>query len=122
MRYILKAQYCKEKAKDLQFLQIKMPRIESDEDKSNDSIQSMKQNIEVMNQVLKNVYAISGSSWKDKHFGQTYISCEILIENEVIKYMLAVPGDYTETFEKMISSFYPGAVIDPIPQPKLLDA
>jgi hypothetical protein len=33
---------------------------------------------------------------------------------------LAVPRDYLETFEKIISSFYPGSVIDQIPQPQLL--
>ncbi len=57
--YLRKELYCTDKAKDLKFLQIKMPRTESDMDKSNDAIQSMKQNIEVMNQILKNAYAIS---------------------------------------------------------------
>ena len=41
---------------------------------------------------------------------------------ELIKFLLAVPKDYVETFEKIISSFYPGAVIDEIPQPKLVEA
>ena len=29
---------------------------------------------------------------------------------------------YVETFEKMISSFYPGCVIDVVPQPSFLEA
>jgi hypothetical protein len=110
-------------SQDLRFLQIRMPRIESEHDKVADAIQSMKQNIEVMNQVFKNLWAIGGDTWwKASILWQQYISCEILIEKEVILFILAVPQDYTETFEKMISSFYSWAVIDTIPQPKLLDA
>jgi hypothetical protein len=123
--WILKMQHKQQEklAKDLRFLQIKMPRIESEHDKMADAIQSMKQNIEVMNQVYKNLWAIGwDSSWKATLLWQQYISCEILIEKEVILFYLWVPQDYVETFEKMISSFYSGAVIDTIPQPKLLDA
>lgn len=109
-------------AQDLRFLQIKMPRTDSDQDKQADAIQSMKQNIEVMNQVLKNMWSIGRRGWRYTLFGQQYISCEMYIEQEVIKFFLAVPQDYVETFEKLISSFYPGAVIDPIMQPSLLDA
>ncbi len=107
-------------ARKLRFLQIKMPKVESELDKSNDAIQGMKQNIEIMNQVYKNFYAIYSKSLLDKFFGQPYISCELMVERELIKFVLAVPQDYLETFEKIISSFYPGAVIDQISQPQLL--
>lgn len=99
-----------------------MPRTDSDKDKSNDAIQNMKQNIEVMTQILKNFTAIYSDSFWDKYFGQPSVSCEILVEKELIKFILWVPQEYLETFEKMISSFYPGAVIDHIEQPKLLEA
>ncbi|MBP7848001.1 hypothetical protein KA013_02140 [Patescibacteria group bacterium] len=82
----------------------------------------MKQNIEVMNQVYKNFYAIYSDAYMDKKFGQPYISCELIVEKELIKFLFAVPKDYVETFEKIISSFYPGAVIDQISQPKLVEA
>lgn len=109
-------------AQELRFLQIKMQKNDSDSDKSNDAIQGMKQNIEVMNQVYKNFYAIYSDAFADKKFGQPWIWCELLVEKELIKFILAVPKDYVETFEKIISSFYPGAVIDLIPQPKLVEA
>ncbi len=108
-------------AYDLRFLQIKMQKSESDMDKSNDAIQGMKQNIEVMNQVYKNFYAIYSDTYMDKKFWQPYISCELIVEKELIKFLFAVPKDYVETFEKIISSFYPGAVIDQISQPKLVE-
>lgn len=107
---------------DLRFLQIKMPRADSDMDKGNDLIQSMKQNAEIMTQVYKNFYSIYSSAFWDRRLGQPYISCELIVEKELIKFVLGVPQDYIETFEKIISSFYPGAVIDEIKQPVLLDA
>jgi len=33
-----------------------------------------------------------------------------------------VPEEFVETFEKLISSFYPGAVIDEVSQPMFLEA
>lgn len=106
----------------MRFLQIKMPRNDSDMDKNNDAIQAMKQNIEVMNQVYKNFYAIYSGKLYDKWFWQPCISCELVVEKELIKFFLAVPEDYIETFEKIISSFYPGCVIDKVAQPQFLEA
>ncbi len=113
----------KKKANNLRFLQIKVPLKSSgkDGDANGDHISTMKQNIEIMNQVVKNFYAIEGKDRADRLL-QNYISMEILVEKEMIKFMLGVPRDYIETLEKVISSFYAGAVIDYIEQPKLLDA
>ncbi len=113
----------KKKANNLRFLQIKVPLKSSgkDGDANGDHISTMKQNIEIMNQVVKNFYAIEGKDRADRLL-QNYISMEILVEKEMIKFMLGVPKDYIETLEKVISSFYAGAVIDYIEQPKLLDA
>jgi Helicase HerA, central domain len=99
-----------------------MPRNDGEQDKGNDNIQSMKQNHEVMNQIYKNFYALYTDDWRHRYFWQEHISCEMIVEKEVIKFNLAIPKDHLETFEKHISSFYPGCVIDTIPQPKLLKA
>lgn len=82
----------------------------------------MKQNSEIMNQVYKNLYAIYDDSSANKKRGHNYISMEMYIERETIKFAVGVPEDHVENFEKMISSFYVGSVIDPIPQPKFLEA
>ena len=82
----------------------------------------MKQNIELMNQVYKNFYAIFDEGWKNKEFGNNAISMEILVEKEVIKFILWVPSDHLMTVEKMIASFYTGAIVENIRQPKILEA
>jgi hypothetical protein len=110
------------KSNDLKFLTVKIPRKESDLDQKADNIQNMKQNIEIMNQIYKNFYSIYSWNFYEKYFCQNYISLEILVEKEVIKFVLWVPSDYIETFEKTISSFIPWSVVDQISQPKILEA
>ena len=125
-RYILvhlAHQHKKSQIKKLKFMQVKISKniVKSSEWDSGDTIWSMKQNIEIMNQIYKNLYGVFDDSWKHTHLGNNYVSMEILIEKEVIKFIIAVPTDFAETLEKTIGSFYPGAVIEPIEQPKLLE-
>lgn len=104
-------------------MQVKIPKKERENAWDAESVQqSMKQNIEVMNQLYKNFYAIYDDSWTSKKLGNNYISMELFIEKEMIKFILWVPEEYVENVEKMISSFYIGAVVDLVPQPKLLEA
>jgi hypothetical protein len=110
-------------AASIRFLQVKIPKKETEKAGDAENVQqSMKQNIEVMNQIYKNFYAIFNDSRKYKIFGNNYISIELFIEKEMIKFILWVPEEYVDNVEKMISSFYIGSVIDRIPQPKLLEA
>lgn len=110
-------------AQKLKFLQVKISKtpVKNTEGDS-DPISSMKQNIEIMNQIYKNIYAITGDSWKEKTLGNNYISMELFIEKEVIKFVIGVPDEHFETIEKVIGGFYPWVVSEYIPQPKLLDA
>ena len=107
----------------IRFLQVKLPKKERESSGENETVmQSMKQNIEIMNQVYKNFYAIYDDSRKANNLWNNYISMELFIEREVIKFILGVPEDFVENVEKMISSFYTGAVVDLIPMPKLMEA
>lgn len=47
---------------------------------------------------------------------------EMFIEKEVIKFIMGVPEEHVDNMEKLVSSFYIGAVVDIIDQPKLLEA
>lgn len=112
-------------SKKLRFLQVQIPKnavARSSDIDAKDHIQSMKQNIEVMNQVYKNFYAIFEEGWKNKRLGNNYISMEMIIEKEVIKYILWVPKDFLITMEKMIASFYSGAIVEQIDQPKFMES
>lgn len=110
-------------AKNMRFLQVKIPKKERENAWDAENVQqSMKQNIEVMNQIYKNFYAIFNDSRMYKVFGNNYISIELFIEKEMIKFIIAVPEEYLDNVEKMISSFYIGSVIETIQQPKMMEA
>ncbi len=119
---VLRNFHYKRKADDFRFLQIKIPRKSSESDKEKDNIKQMKQNIEVMNQIYKNFYSVITRKLTDRIFGYDSVSLEMFVEKENIKFILWVPVNNLESFEKIISSFYPWCVVDRIPQPQLLEA
>ena len=109
-------------AHNLVFLQIKIPKKDSDSDRSSDNIQWMKNNIQLMKQVLKNFYGIYNSSLKSRILWQDYISFDISVEKEIIKFIVWMPKEHQESFDKTISSFYPWATVQEIKSIKLLEA
>ncbi|MCX6823888.1 MAG: type IV secretory system conjugative DNA transfer family protein [candidate division SR1 bacterium] len=114
----------KEQANKLRYIQIKIPKsvtTKGGED-GGDTIKDMKQNMQIMNQIYKNFYSIIDDKRSHRKFGHNYISMEMFIEKEVIKFIMAIPEEDVDNMEKLISSFYIGAVVDPIDQPKLLEA
>ncbi len=113
-----------QQAAKLRYMQIKIPKSVTTKwgDEGGDTIRDMKQNIQIMNQIYKNFYSIVEDKRKHKKLGHNYISMEMFIEKEVIKFIMGVPEEHVETMEKLISSFYIGAVVDAIDQPKMLEA
>lgn len=105
-------------------MQIKIPKSVTTKggDDGGDTIKDMKQNIQIMNQIYKNFYAIVDDKRRHRKFGHNYISMEMFIEKEVIKFIMGVPEEHVDNMEKLISSFYIGAVVDQIDQPKILEA
>ena len=91
----------------------------SDPNKS--TIGSMKQNLELMNQFLKNMMSLWQNDVRHKLLGQPYISLELIGEEELIKFVLWCPKEYIAYIEQTIGSFYPGSSVDIIKMPKLFD-
>ncbi len=115
----------KEQTENIKFLQVRIQKnavAKSWDIEATDHIQGMKNNIELMNQVYKNFYSIFEDNRKHKKLWNNYISMELLIEKEQIKYILWVPEWYLSTVKKMIAAFYAGSIVEDIDQPKLLDA
>ena len=113
-----------QQANKLRYIQVKIPKSVTTKwgEDGGDTIKDMKQNMQIMNQIYKNFYAIVEDKRTHKKFWHNYISMEMFIEKEVIKFIMAIPEEHIDNMEKLISSFYIGAVVDPIDQPKLLEA
>ena len=108
----------------IRFLQVRVPKnavARSSDIEASDHVNTMKDNIALMNQVYKNFYAISDPDLLKKKLWDNYISMEIVVENEVIKFFVWVPEDHLYTVQKMIASFYPWALVEIVSQPKLLE-
>ncbi len=114
----------KEQANKLRYIQVKIPKSVTTKwgEDGGDTIKDMKQNMQIMNQIYKNFYSIVDDKRSHRKFWHNYISMEMFIEKEVIKFIMAIPEEHVDNMEKLISSFYIGAVVDPIDQPKLLEA
>lgn len=124
-RHFFRAYRTKNQAANLQCIMIKIPHAgvsKSGDVHAADMIQTMKQNVEVMNQIYKNFSSLIEDDWQHRRFGNDYLVLELLVENELIKWVLAVPADQLEAVEQSIGGFYPGAVIDRVEQPSVLDA
>ena len=109
----------------IRFLQVRVPKnavARSSDIDASDHVSTMKDNIALMNQVYKNFYAISDPDLLKKKLWDNYISMEIVVEHEVIKFFVWVPEDHLLTMQKMIASFYPWALVEITSQPKLLEA
>lgn len=109
----------------MRFLQIRVPKnavARSSDIWASDHISTMKDNIALMNQVYKNFYAISNTKFQKLWLWDNAISIELLVEQEVIKFILWVPEDQIFAIQKMIWSFYAWALVEIIDQPKLLEA
>lgn len=112
----------KDFSKDLSFLLVKIPKKYSDSDRWDDNIQWMKNNIQVMEQVLKNFYWIYDTSFFWRYIFQPYISFDVVVEKESIKFIVWMPSKHKESFEKTISSFYVWASVEDTKPPKVLEA
>jgi hypothetical protein len=76
-------------SKKIRFIQIKIPKsVTTKSEDGNDSIRDMKQNIQIMNQIYKNFYSIVEDKRTHKKFGHNYISMEMFIEKEIIKFVM----------------------------------
>ncbi len=113
-----------EQSDDLKFMQVLIPKnrmARSADMEATDHINSMKQNIELMNQVYKNLYAVYEESKLNEKYWNNFVSMEVVVEDQLIKFFLWIPSGHVETVEKSISSFYPWAVVHLVEQPKMLE-
>lgn len=121
----IKQKHSLKQAENLRFIQVKLEKkavAKSWDIEATDHTQQMKDNIEVMNQVFKNFYCIYEDNRKNRVFWNNYISMELVVEKEIIKYFLWIPKEHVSTVKKMIAAFYPTAFIEDCTAPLFLEA
>ncbi len=114
----------KERAIDLVFLQILIPKKDSKEDRETEGEEfgSAKDWIKVasiMQQFYASMHALRSSRLKYKFIGQEYFTCEMAVVDSQIHFFIGIPSDTKKLAEKQITSFYPDAVIEEVDPPNI---
>jgi hypothetical protein len=113
------------RAKDLQFIEVKVPKQDGKEDKENvgNEYGSSKDFIKIattMNQLYSSLSSIGSSSFlSTKIYNQNYFIQEYYVEEGLIKFVLGFPSDFISSAIKQISAIYPTSVINPIKRPSI---
>jgi len=85
--FIFRKNHRTTQSQNMRYLLIRIQN-EVGSDASKSTISSMKQNLELMNQFLKNMMSLWNDDPKHKRLGQPYISLELIGEEELIKFVL----------------------------------
>ncbi len=118
--------YDYKRAEKIVFLQVKIPKQDSKEDRENvgEEYGSSKDFIKIasaMNQLYSSFFALYSSKKINQFFlGQDFFVCEYYVQKGHIEFLIGVPKNAIEIIEKQIGSFYPNAVIDIIPRPLIV--
>ncbi len=117
--------YNYKRAEHLQYIQVKIPRQDAKEEKEElgEEYGQDKTFIKLttaMTQLIDGFSSLKSGSFLAKHcIGQDYISLEYIVENGMIKYVLAIPKQFYQSASKQITALYPKSIIEPIPKPEI---
>lgn len=104
--------------KKLAYLQIRIPREDSQKDNEKKEEKDFKEKIGIMEQFYRNIHEISELSLSNRIktflFRSDIISFEIVAHKKIIDFYVVIPLEYKELMEKQITSYYSSADIIPV--------
>lgn len=103
------------------FLRVLIPKKESKEDyeRDRDQTNEVRKVVSVADDFFASLYGMHSSDWNAKLWGQDFVSLEFVATNTEIEMYIGCPRELEELVEKQITTFYPEAVVDHMPTPKL---
>ena len=117
------ARFFKNRARSLDFvfLQVLIPKKESKEEheKERDQTTEIRKVVGIGEHFFSSLFGIYSPFIPAKIWGQDFISLELIATDEQIKFFIGCPRHLQDLVQKQITSFYPEAVIDQTPAPKL---
>lgn len=97
---------------NLTFLQITMPKKDSQNDEKNDTAKDFKEMISIMEQLYSSLKSIYSRKIMKKILWQDILSFEYVADKWEIYFFLVIPKNYKHLIEKQINGFYPDAIIE----------
>ena len=99
---------------DMVFLQVLIPKKDSQKDKEDqkDKEKDFKEVVGVMTHFYTALNALAAGDFKNKFIGQDFFSMEYAVINNEIFFYVVFPRQYASLMEKQITSYYSDAVIE----------
>ncbi len=103
------------------FLQVLIPKKESKEDyeRERDQISEIRRVVGISDHFFQTLYGIYSPDMKHFFKNQDFLSLEYIATDNEIKFFIGCPREIKPLVEKQITSFYPEAVIEETPAPKI---
>lgn len=106
--------------KKLVYMQITLPREDSQKDKEKEVEKDFRERIGIMEQLYRSLYEIRELSvsniFRRMLFQHHFVSFEIVARDKMVFFYVVVPGEYQSIVEKQITSYYPDADIQYTPR------
>lgn len=108
-----------QRALDMVFLQVLIPRKESEKDKQETTSgmfnEGFKEAVGVMDQFYANLHGIASNRLRAFIYGNEFLSFEYVSLGEEVLLYVVCPRKLATLIEKQITSFYPEAVVEQVP-------
>jgi hypothetical protein len=120
MAHLIEWYYNRKRSLEMVFLKILVPKKEGKQEKEDEgeqfgSSKDFTKQIGVMTQCLESLSTLSSERlWYRYIAGQDFYSFEIVAINGTINFYVVIPYHQKSTFQKILTSFYPSAVIDEV--------
>lgn len=110
------------RAKKLVFLKVILPRNDSKMDKEQQTKKDFREKVAIMHQLYRGLWEIKqlnlANAIKSALFKYDKISFEMVLENQQLNFYVITLPYYQSILEKQITSYYPDADIQPVPDYK----
>jgi hypothetical protein len=117
--YMMRWWFHERKAEDLVFLEVTVPRLDSKSDYEKKQEKDFKEKLSTMTQFFRALTEISEinlfNSIKSALWDFDKISFEICMSEKQLRFIIAIDSYYESIIEKQVTSFFPSANVEPIP-------
>lgn len=110
--FLLRKRASYKRSEDLVFLNVIMPRQDSDLDEKQNTLKDFRDAISRMDQLLASLKSVYSKRLINKIIGQDVFSFEYVLKDWDINFYVVIPRKFVKLFEKQINWFFSDAIIE----------
>ncbi len=119
--FLIRRHFELQRSVNFTFMEVRIPKKDSKEDieKDRDQVSEVRKVTAIAENFYASLNGIYSSQYKTFFTQQDFLSLEYIATEGNIKFFIGCPRDIQDLIEKKITSFYPEAVVEEKPAPKL---